>query len=294
MQSNDSFPMEIVRAEALGLCFGVRDALAAAFALDDPRSVTLHGELVHNKDVQRALTERGFASVPEDARDVPPPTPRVLITAHGVSGRERARLEQAGKQLVDTTCPLVMRAHEAALRLSREGFHVVVIGQPGHVEVRGLVGDLESYDVVARPEDARPLPHTRLGLVCQTTTPERVVHAVREALSAANPQAELRFVDTACQPTKDRQLALQRLLEQVDAVVVVGGRHSNNTRELVRSCAERGVRALHVERPGELEAAWFEGCRRVGLTAGTSTPDEQVDAVHAALEEIANRRGTRA
>ncbi len=286
--------MQVIRAEALGMCFGVRDALTVLDQVAEPSRVTVHGELVHNEVVQERIRSRGFATVEEDQRGGVPATPEVLITAHGISDTERARLEASGKILRDTTCPLVQRAHRAALALQRQGYFVVVIGRRGHVEVRGIVEDLESYVVVQSPEEVVAYPHDRLGVICQTTATERNVRTVREALAARNPQAqEIRFVDTVCRPTKLRQRALERLLDQVDAMVVVGGQNSNNTRELATRCRERGIPAYHVQGPDDLDPSWFDGCDILGLSAGTSTLDETIDAVHQALVRIRPRKRCR-
>jgi 4-hydroxy-3-methylbut-2-enyl diphosphate reductase len=280
--------MQVLRAEVMGMCFGVRDALKAIQDVEQPDAVTIHGELVHNEAVLEQLGTRGFRMVHEASRRPLPVTPAVLITAHGVSARERQRLQAAGKQLVDTTCPLVVRAHQAAQRLQAEGYHVLVIGRHGHVEVQGIVEDLHSYDVIQGPEEVQRYPFPRLGLMCQTTTPERTVARVREAVRRLNPDAQIRFVDTVCLPTKEHQRSLERLLSQVDAMVVVGGRNSNNTRELAALCRERGVPAHHVQGAADLDADWFTGCRTVGLTAGTSTLDATIDEVHQALTRMGN------
>ena len=138
--------MQVMRADELGMCFGVRDALAALAQVDDPAAVTIHGELVHNPEVLGWLHRRGFPQSPEDARAVPA-TPFVMVTAHGISERERQRLQQAGKQLLDTTCPLVKKAHAAAQQLQQDGRRVVVLGKPGHVDAvsnavaSGIVAD---------------------------------------------------------------------------------------------------------------------------------------------------------
>jgi 4-hydroxy-3-methylbut-2-enyl diphosphate reductase len=278
--------MKVILAEAMGMCFGVRDALEIAAQVADPHGVTIHGELVHNPAVLVQLSARGFHLSAETSRACVPTTERVLITAHGVSERERARLESSGKQLIDTTCPLVRKAHSAALSLQREGFHVLVIGKPGHVEIEGLTGDLHSFDILQTPGDVRTYPHPKLGIVCQTTSAARDVAQIRESIVRLNPHAEIRFIDTVCQPTKDRQIALERLLDEVDAVVIVGGRNSNNTRKLVDRCRERGVCAHHVEGPADLNPDWLTGCDTVGLTAGTSTLDTTVHEVHAALMKL--------
>jgi 4-hydroxy-3-methylbut-2-enyl diphosphate reductase len=277
--------MRVIRAEVMGMCFGVRDALAVIDGIANPGDVTIHGQLVHNEVVLGELEARGFAlrSEADRASRVDPQTDSVLITAHGISERERHRLQGAGKTLVDTTCPLVRRVHQAAQSLQRQGYHVLVIGRAGHVEVQGIVEDLESFDVIESLSDVRQYPHPRLGIVCQTTATERQAAAVRSAVAARNPDAEIQFVDTVCLPTKEHQRALDRLLNEVDAVVVVGGRNSNNTRELVELCRQRNRPVLHVQSAADLDPAWFKEYARVGLTAGTSTLDQTIEEVHRAL-----------
>jgi 4-hydroxy-3-methylbut-2-enyl diphosphate reductase len=170
--------------------------------------------------------------------------------------------------------------------LRDEGYHVLIIGRKGHVEVRGIVEDLPSVDVIESEADVASFPHDRLGIICQTTTPERLAKSVRRAIEERNPHAEIRFVDTVCLPTKDHQRALERLLDRVEAMVVVGGRNSNNTKELVSLCRERGVPAFHVQDATELDPAWFAPFETVGLTAGTSTLDSTVEEVERALSRM--------
>jgi 4-hydroxy-3-methylbut-2-en-1-yl diphosphate reductase len=276
--------MRVIRANVLGMCFGVRDSLALIETIADPGAVTIHGELVHNEVVQLQLQARGFAMQSEAARKQSvPETGTVLITAHGISDRERNRLRLAGKDLLDTTCPLVKRVHQAAALLEREGYFVLLIGKRGHVEVQGIIEDLEQFEVIERVEEVRTYPSSRLGIVCQTTVTERTVGAIRAAVTALNPGAEIKFVDTVCLPTKDHQRALEQLLDQVEAVVVVGGRSSNNTQQLVARCRARGKPAIHVQSAAELDPLWLKPFATVGLTAGTSTLHETIDEVHRAL-----------
>jgi 4-hydroxy-3-methylbut-2-enyl diphosphate reductase len=278
--------VNVIRAEVMGMCFGVRDALKAAESVPDPTRVTIHGELVHNPEVTRRLAEAGFRQAPEDGRDADARTPLVLITAHGVSDRERGRLAASGKALIDATCPLVRRVHEAARQLEGEGRHVLLIGKPGHVEVRGVVEDLRHCEVIGDPDEVRTYRSRRLGVVCQTTMPPDVVEEICRRIRRLNPAADLRLVDTVCLPTRLRQQAMLDLVRRVDAVVVVGGRHSNNTSRLVEFCRQRGTPAHHVESSAGLGPSWFEGVATVGLTAGTSTLDETIDEVQRALERI--------
>ena len=286
--------MNVIRAEEMGMCFGVRDALRATQSVSDPKLVTIHGELVHNPRVAKQLWDAGFRQSRENSRDAAVGTPMVLITAHGVSNAERHRLAAANKALIDTTCPLVRRAHDAAQALRAEGRHVLLVGKAGHVEVRGIVEDLDSYDVIETPEEVGCYQSRRLGIVCQTTMPPDVFADVCARVRRRNPLADIRVIDTVCRPTKLRQLSVLDLVRRVDAVVVVGGRNSNNTRWLVRVCCEHGTPALHVESAEDLDPAWFADVRTVGLTAGTSTLDETIDEVHRALECIESSRGARA
>jgi 4-hydroxy-3-methylbut-2-en-1-yl diphosphate reductase len=278
--------MKIIKADVLGMCFGVRDALAIIDDVERPETVTIHGELVHNEKVLDDLHERGFQMVGETSRQALPMTQTVLITAHGVSAKERLRLSDAGKQLIDTTCPLVTRAHQAAQKLQAEGRHVLVIGKRGHVEVQGIIEDLRSFDVIQSLDEVRTYSRAKLGVMCQTTTPVGHAEQLRAAIVERNPHADIEFIDTICHPTKDHQKALERLMDEVEAMVVVGGANSNNTRQLVLRCQERGLPAYHVRGPEDLCPEWFDGVDIVGLTAGTSTLDETIAAVERALQQL--------
>ncbi len=281
--------MNVIRAEVLGMCFGVRDALKVIETVGEPAGVTIHGQLVHNEEVLSRLGAQGFAMSSENDRQNLSDRSVVLITAHGISERERARLTTAGKRLIDTTCPLVARVHQAAQKLNDDGDFVIVIGRRGHVEVQGIVEDLPSHAVVESVEEVTHYPSRKIGIVCQTTVPTEHAARIREAIEAQNPLATIRFIDTICHPTKDHQRSLERLLDHVDAVVVVGGRHSNNTRELAALCRDRGRPALHVQSAADLDADWFLGYQTIGLTAGTSTLDTTIEEVYQALLRIPSR-----
>lgn len=282
--------MKILKASAMGMCFGVRRAIKAALAQPDPASVTILGELVHNEEVLRQLSRLGFAMLPESDRERLPDTPRVMITAHGASDRDRARLRQAGKQIIDTTCPLVRRIHERALDLASQGYFILMIGKREHVEVRGVTGDLQRYEVLATPDEARAYDAPRLAVLCQSTAAPETAEAILAAIRDKNPSSEIHYEPTICRPTLDRQAAATALLAQVDALVVVGGRHSNNTVALVRQSIERGVPCLHVQSADDIAPEWLHGYETVGLTAGTSTPESTIESVYQRLQEIAAAR----
>ncbi|MCA8974436.1 MAG: 4-hydroxy-3-methylbut-2-enyl diphosphate reductase [Planctomycetes bacterium] len=283
--------MIILEAAEHGMCFGVRDALAILDRTADPTAVTIHGELVHNGEVLRELDRRGFRRTAEAERPLPA-TPTVMVTAHGISERERHRLTAAGKVLVDTTCPLVQKAHEAAQALQQEGRRVIVIGRPGHVEVRGIVEDLDRPIVVGAPGDVTTWPERRLGVLCQTTTRAATAVAIVAAIRAANPHADVCYRDTICSPTKARVQALDDLLPRIDGLVVVGGIDSNNTRQLAMTATNAGVDAIRIESADQLNPSWLHGRRVVGLTAGTSTPDRTIAAVRDRLRWLAGSRPT--
>jgi 4-hydroxy-3-methylbut-2-en-1-yl diphosphate reductase len=278
--------MKIILADAFGMCFGVRDALRAVVNVQQPKDATIHGELVHNEVVLHQLAARGFQQTREAERDELPQTPSVLITAHGISNRRRQTLLAANKQLIDTTCPLVRRAHETAQQLAESDFHVLVLGKAGHVEVQGIVEDLDSHTVIGHIDDVRTFPHARLGIVCQTTLPPVLADELVRCIRQCNPASEIIVCDTICEPTRRRQQALEKLVTQVQAVVVVGGKHSNNTLQLVAFCEARGVPTLHVTCAAELDAAWLAQFSVVGLTAGTSTLDETVGDVFRAIKRL--------
>jgi 4-hydroxy-3-methylbut-2-enyl diphosphate reductase len=277
--------MKIIRAEHYGMCFGVRDAIARAEQLATRGPVTILGELVHNPLVRERLRALGASEASLDDEEVP--APDVMITAHGASEVKRAQWHDAGYRVSHGTCPLVHHLHNKLRELVAAGFAPVIIGQAGHVEVRGLTGDFPQASVIGNAADILNLPAAaRFGVVAQTTQPIERVNKLVGQIRMARPAAEVRFIDTVCRPTKDRQLALQRLIAAAEVIVVVGGHASNNTRQLVETCRAAGRRAVHVERADELFPEDFTATAVVGLTAGTSTLPETVDAVEARLLEF--------
>jgi 4-hydroxy-3-methylbut-2-enyl diphosphate reductase len=290
LQSEKRKPiMQVRQAEHLGMCFGVRDAIDLALDLTGQGPLTILGDLVHNPDVVAQMDAAGAVRVQhqEDIR-----TPAVLLTAHGVADRVRRELHERGLAVHDATCPLVTRAHRALTHLVAQGRHPVVIGQPKHVEVRGLVGDLDDCTIVQSEADLDHLaeriarqPNLRLGVVSQTTQPVERVRELVAAMRQRLPNTDIHFVDTVCQPTKDRQQALRDLAAETDVVIVVGGPDSNNSRKLVELARSLDRPAYLVASAAELRPEWFEDCSLVGLTAGTSTPDAIIHEVRAWLEQ---------
>jgi len=277
--------MKILRAEHLGMCFGVRDAIALALQQATAQPLTVLGELVHNESVLASLQAKGIR-IEHDPATVA--TPAVMITAHGASERMMNRVRERGLNVTEATCPLVRFAHRAVSRLVEEGYHPVIVGKRDHVEVRGLTEDLKEFDVVLSEADVDRLQERpRMGIAAQTTQPlDRVRHLVL-LIRRRFPSSEIRFLDTVCQPTKQRQSAAIELAKQCEVVIVIGGVHSNNTRELVATCSRVCARVHHVQTAADLLPEWFAETEIVGITAGTSTPDAAIDEVERQIHRIA-------
>lgn len=280
--------MKVIRAEHLGMCFGVRDAIKLALEQSRNEPLTILGDLVHNETVLSDLRARGI-KVADELGAVG--THAVMITAHGASWKRLRSVRDSGFKMVEATCPLVHVAHRAVAKLVEEGYHPVIIGKRGHVEVRGLTEDLAEFDVLLSEEDILELKeHARFGVAAQTTQPIEKVRSLVDCLRRRFPNSEVRFIDTVCQPTKQRQNAAIELAQQSDVVVVIGGTHSNNTHELVKTCGGYCDRVHHVQSVGDLRAEWFEHAEVVGITAGTSTPDASIKEVESWLNGLAERR----
>jgi 4-hydroxy-3-methylbut-2-en-1-yl diphosphate reductase len=281
--------MRIIRAASLGMCFGVRDAIALALGQIEAGPLTILGDLVHNTTVLAALRAKGIAFAHEVAQVK---THAVMVTAHGASKRTLANTRALGLDVVEATCPLVRVAHRAVMALVRDGYHPVIIGQRAHVEVRGLTEDLNDFDVVLDEGDVLELhEHARIGVAAQTTQPiERVRHLVA-LIRRHFPRSDVRFIDTVCQPTKQRQNAALELARQCDVVIVIGGTNSNNTRELVHTCSLYCSHVHHVQTESDLRPEWFDAAGAVGITAGTSTPDPVIDSIEQRIRELAAEQG---
>lgn len=289
--------MEVRLARELGFCFGVKRTLKLFDDLgDDSRGVSTLGTLVHNPQVTTNLAARGVSTV-QDIEDVRGGT--VTVTAHGAAPKSYEEAAARGLRLIDTTCPLVTKVQKIAMDLHKSGFQVVVYGDHRHQEVRGIVGwtddtALVSTDaaellplLLARTRSGKRVPK-RLGIVSQTTQPAERFKAFLGDLMTRLPDdfREVQVHNTICEPTLDRQSAVVDLAEEVDVMIVVGGRDSANTRHLAELCKEQNVPTHHIEWPEELRSEWFDGCKVAGLTAGASTPDDVIEAVAHRMRSI--------
>lgn len=276
--------MEVLRARHAGACYGVQRALDLALDATDQRSkgVVTFGPLIHNPTVVASLERRGaraVGSIAEAAGKV------VVVRSHGALPAERRALEACAEAVVDATCPHVARAQMAAAELAGRQGVVLVVGEAGHPEVESLVAYAEEAGATVRVVgSAAELPAelpAAVGVVVQTTQTREALDAVVASLAERGVAAEVK--DTVCTATRQRQKAASDLAASVDAMVVIGGRNSSNTTRLAEICAARCPLTFHVESAEELEAGRLAGCRRVGVTAGASTPEEQIAAVIAWL-----------
>lgn len=277
----------IEKARELGFCFGVRRAVKI---IEDAARKHGHilsiGPIVHNRAVVDRLASLGIEVV--DDIDVPDGAV-VAIPSHGVPPGVLMELQLRGLEVIDATCPTVRRAQKAVRRLADSGFGVVIFGDAGHPEVKGLLG--WAGDRAVATMDARMAAEaglgSRLGIAAQTTQSlVKFSEFVALLLSVAGPRVrEARIINTLCHKTRQRQDAALELANRSDLMIVVGGRNSANTRRLAEVCSPV-VETHLIETASELEGNWLEGKRHIGITAGASTPESTVDEVVARLQEM--------
>lgn len=276
---------------------GVRAAVEKAsrtLSLSSGKAVYCLHELVHNEQVVADLKVRGLRFV--ESLDEVPDGAIVLFSAHGVALAVRAEAQRRELAVVDATCPFVARAHRAVRDFAARGVPVVVVGRAEHAEVRGVMGACDGARVVSTPEEvaALPFPDGPVGVVCQTTLSSGTVRTVLDALCARYPRLETPPAADVCTATRDRQRAVADFVRGGgDGVLVLGSIGSSNTNRLVE--VARAAGAAFAERAGTLEeirALDFAGVRRLGVTAGASTPEDFFRLAVAALD--GQRKGSRA
>ena len=279
--------VRITLAQAMGTCFGVQDAIDMALDPEFKDRLTIVGQLVHNPQTTERLRANGVRIVERD-QVATIATEAVMITAHGASDATKEDLRARGFTVYDATCPLVIRLHKLARFLQREGWFPVVIGEENHVEVRGVIGNLSRAAVIHDEKDLHRIDgEKRIGIVSQTTNRPEKVQKLVEAIRNHPGVQEVRFCDTICQPVKDRQKAIFSLLDQdIDLGIVIGGYTSANTRKLAELILDKGIEAHHIERAEELDSTWFIGKTHIGITAGTSTPQDVIEAVQRRVREL--------
>ncbi len=280
--------MKVRLAESRGFCFGVEDAIEAAegaLQANGSGKVVALGPVIHNKQVVDRLQQQGLDQTAD--LETIDPAKVLLIRSHGADPETFQRAADRGLEVVDATCVLVKRAQNVVRQLHEEGYHVLMIGDPDHPEVRGVIGYAPNVTVIDRGanlEEALPY-RERLGIVAQTThSPEHVADMIAEILK--RPYREVKIVNTLCLEVTRRQEAAIALAHEVDVMFVLGGLHSANTRELARLCREEECETYHLETWDQFEPAMAAGKKTAGVTAGASTPETVISEFVRGLEGL--------
>lgn len=280
--------IRIEKAARTGFCLGVRRAITILDRLARERGrVDTLGAVVHNQQVLQKLAENGVR-VAEDIESVREGT--VATSSHGVSPEVEEALRSRNLEVVSTTCPFVHRAQVAARRLADSGFFVVVYGDAGHPEVKGILGWAKGRGTATLDEkfieELDSLPR-HIGVLSQTTQiPAQFAGFVKKLLDRAlTKDSEIRIIDTICHDIRQRQEDALQLAGRVDLMLVVGGRSSANTRHLAELCGTVST-TYRIETAEELQPEWLEGCRSVGVTGGASTSEQTVEEVMERLRAL--------
>lgn len=306
---------EIIVAKHAGFCFGVKKAIEIAeeVAQNNNENTYVYGQLVHNEKVIRDLEDKGIIFV-ENIRDIPQNAVTVL-RAHGEPGTTYQLLEEKsivkGENLNDATCPLVTLVHNVAIKLKNNGYEVILFGKANHPEAIGTSYHLRGKDtfIVEDPADYNLVldylntnNFEKVAIISQTTMS---VYGYRQLIDNINSKMnglkfdeiplnlkdmtkKYGFVDTICNPTKQRQSDTEELAKECDIVIVIGGKNSSNSKELYAKCKEFGVESHFIQSYEQLDKKWLEGKEKIGVTAGASTPDYLINEVVERIREISN------
>jgi 4-hydroxy-3-methylbut-2-enyl diphosphate reductase len=281
--------MQILVAEHSGFCEGVERAFRLALETAQAgQPVFMLGNLVHNRQVVDKLKAAGARSVAGLAEIPAGSRGTLLISAHGVSPEIYDEVRAKDLKVIDTTCPWVKRAQNLADKMAGEGCLVVIVGDKGHAEVKGLVGWSRGSGKVVQTAadiDRLSLPAGQcVGLIAQTTQAEEHFQELAAALKRRVPGVEVH--DTICGATHKRQSAAVTTARQVGLMLVIGDRMSANTKRLAELCAATGTETHQIETAADLDRDWFRGKNKVGVTGGASTPEWVIGEVFAALRVL--------
>jgi (E)-4-hydroxy-3-methyl-but-2-enyl pyrophosphate reductase len=266
--------MRVIRTKHLGFCFGVRRAINMVLkevAEGRGRIYTI-GPIIHNPQMVEALKDKGVVPV-DNVHEVQDGT--VVFRTHGITKDHEEYVKARGIRAIDATCPFVKRVRKRALYLERNGYKVVIVGDPDHPEVKSVLSYLTNDGMVL--QKPTPLLAKKVGVVTQTTLDKETYLSVLKGLALGAD--ELRVYNTICESTELRQEEAALLSSMVDVMLVVGGRNSSNTTKLYTTVKMVQPRAYHIETDQDLRPEWFSGAQTVGITGGASTPDGVIDLV---------------
>ncbi len=278
--------MEIRKAKVQGFCFGVAITVKKAEESIAKRDdVTTLGHVVHNPQTVATLEANGLRNA-ASVDDVE--SGALFVRAHGLPIEVFDKAKAKGLEIIDATCPMVTKIHVQAEKLKEQGYKIIVIGDPSHPEVKGTLSHVPGAWCIETVQDVAKLPRgSRMGVVVQSTYSRERFSDIVKALS--EKYYEVRAVNTICTDTNNRQSEALRLADEVEVMVVVGGKTSANTKHLAELSESHGARAYHIEGPDELKSDWFDGVKVAGLMSGASTPGWLVDKVQSRMEELAGQ-----
>lgn len=278
------------RAKGLGFCPGVKRAIRLAEeSLRKGKVVYIIDDLIHNEGEMARLKGMGLR-VAKDVEEIPSNS-FMLVRAHGSPPQLLEKAKNKGIKIIDCTCSRVRRAQMMALKLYREGREVIIFGDKEHPEVQATLGYIEGKGlVIESEEEAEELPPLeRAGFLCQTTKGGERFLSIAEVLR--RKIEDFRFEDTSCPEVEKRNIVSRAIAKEVDVMVIVGGRRSANTRRLKEACEDMGIESYIVEKGEDLKGEWFRGGKRVGITAGLSTPLWEIEAVEREIRKILRKIG---
>ena len=279
--------MEIKLAESAGFCFGVKRAVDTVYEqLKTGKTIYTYGPIVHNEEVVWELSEKGVQVLENEealkSLEVPEgKKAAVIIRAHGVPEKIYHLMEEKGLECIDATCPFVKRIHKIAEQESLAGKHIVIVGNPVHPEVEGIVGWCRGEaTVIQTPEKAAafvPPEGKEVCVVSQTTFNYNKFHYIVEIFQKKGYNVSV--VNTICNATEERQRAARALAAEADVMIVIGGKHSSNTRKLYEICLEECANTYFIQTLDDLHLELPKAVRLVGITAGASTPNKLIEEV---------------
>jgi len=269
---------EIFLVEGAGFCFGVKRAIDIAFdvANKHKEGVFTLGPIIHNSQVVEKLKDLGVHTL-ENIHSENIKT--LIIRAHGIPKEKYEEIKKHGIEIIDATCPFVKKAQSIAEKLASEGYQVLIIGDKEHPEVKGIFSYAGEKAYVISSDEI-PYLNKKIGIIQQTTQPmSKVKEIMNKIINSLNEFEEIRIFNTLCNFTSKRLEATEKVAKEVDVMIVVGGRNSANTSQLANLCKKLGVTTYHIEEAKEIDKSWFKSAKKIGITAGASTPQWIINEV---------------
>ena len=278
--------MEINLAKTAGFCFGVKRAIKMALeTAEKDTPIEMLGDIVHNEEVIKLVSEKGIQKV---SKIISGKEKILIIRAHGAEKKIFEDAEKLGYSIVDATCPMVTEIHNIVKKMENSGYKIIIIGDENHAEVKGIAGQLSEKPLIISSKDSIPYQETnsikKAAIVIQST---QMIENAEEIHEALKPRiAELKFFNTICKTTKSKQAEIKTLPLENDVIIIIGSKTSANTNRLYQISKSLNENTYQVMSEKKIDPSWFKGARKVGVSAGASTPDEAIEKVVNYLKSI--------